>query len=76
MKENNFTDFDTDQVMQVKGEGEYSASYTIATNSDIGLLWLDTNLYKGSRMEVDVTGVTITTPDGAYQKLYTLDNEN
>ena len=74
-KENNFTDFDTDQVMQVKGEGEYSASYTIATNSDIGLLWLDTNLYKGSRMEVDVTGVTITTPDGAYQKLYTLDNE-
>lgn len=74
-KENNFTDFDTDQVMQVKGEGEYSASYTIATNSDIGLLWLDTNLYKGSRMEVDVTGVTIMTPDGAYQKLYTLDNE-
>ena len=73
--ENNFTDFDTDQVMQVKGEGEYSASYTIATNSDIGLLWLDTNLYKGSRMEVDVTGVTITTPDEAYQKLYTLDNE-
>lgn len=33
--------------MQIKGEGEYSASYTIATNYDMGLLWLDTNLYKG-----------------------------
>lgn len=73
-KETNYTDFSTEQVMQIKGEGEYSASYTIATNYDMGLLWLDTNLYKGSKMEVDVTGVTITAPDKSVQKQYTLNN--
>ena len=67
------TDFTTNQVMQITAEGNYSISYTVGSDYNMDMLWLDTNLYQGSKVEVDVTGVTITSADGT-SKSYTVDN--
>ena len=72
-KESHMTDFTTNQVMQITAEGNYSISYTVGSDYNMDMLWLDTNLYQGSKVEVDVTGVTITSADGT-SKSYTVDN--
>ncbi|MCI5641377.1 MAG: leucine-rich repeat protein [Lachnospiraceae bacterium] len=72
-KESHMTDFTTNQVMQITEEGNYSISYTVGSDYNMDMLWLDTNLYQGSLVEVDVTGVTITSADGT-SKSYTVDN--
>ena len=72
--ETNFTDFSTEDTMQITGVGNYTASYTTAANDDIQMLWLDTNLYQGSKLKVDVTGVTFTSADGSTQYEYSQSN--
>lgn len=38
------------------------------------MIWLDTNLYSGSKMKVDVTGMTITSADGTQKNEYSFSN--
>ena len=59
-----FADFTTTDVMQITKEGDYTISYTTALDDGMKMIWLDTNLYSGSKMKVDVTGMTITSVFG------------
>ena len=69
-----YTDFSTTQVMQITHKGSYSISYTIGQNGSMKMLWLDSNLYKGSKLQIDVTGVCVTTADNSKMHYYTLEN--
>lgn len=73
-KEVYYADFSTNQVMQVTGVGDYSIGYTAGRDGDLQMLWLDTNLYAGSRMQVDVTKVHLISADGSENTDYTVDN--
>ena len=48
--------------------------YTTADDDGMQMLWLDTNLYKGSNMKVDVTGVSVTSADGTKTDTYNISN--
>lgn len=69
-----FADFTTTDVMQITKEGDYTISYTTALDDGMKMIWLDTNLYMGSKMKVDVTGMTITSADGTQKNEYSLSN--
>ena len=69
-----YADFSTNKVKKITGIGDYSISYTAATKGNLHMLWLDTNLYSGSRMQIDVTKVRLTSADGNEEKEYTVDN--
>ena len=69
-----FADFTTTDVMQITKEGDYTISYTTALDDGMKMIWLDTNLYSGSKMKVDVTGMTITSADGTQKNEYSFSN--
>ena len=72
--EDYFANITTSHAMQVTGEGNYEISYTTADDDGMQMLWLDTNLYKGSNMKVDVTGVSVTSADGTKTDTYNISN--
>lgn len=69
-----YTDFSTNKVKKLTGIGDYSISYTAAETGDLHMLWLDTNLYSGSWLQLDVTRVRLTSEDGSEEKEYTVAN--
>ena len=69
-----YTDFSTNKVKKLTGIGDYSISYTAAETGDLHMLWLDTNLYSGSRLQLDVTKVHLTSEDGSEETEYTVAN--
>ncbi|WP_455057577.1 leucine-rich repeat protein [Jutongia sp.] len=69
-----YTDFSTNKVKKLTGIGDYSISYTAAETGDLHMLWLDTNLYSGSRLQLDVTRVRLTSEDGSEETEYTVAN--
>lgn len=69
-----YTDFSTNKVKKLTGIGDYSISYTAAETGDLHMLWLDTNLYSGSWLQLDVTRVRLTSEDGSEETEYTVAN--
>lgn len=73
-KEYSMVDFTSTKLKQITGKGDYTISYTTAATKKLGMLWLDTNLYLGSKLQVDVTRISISDPGQNCEKTFSMED--